>query len=148
FREDARRLWKLRGEFRQYGCKLTKWWGGLKLFALDGAPVRWARHLYPSVDIMPTKRHHDKIVYSRFFARRGWPESYFRSDELFPLTTRAFGSAAMPCPGRHEEYLTRVFGADWDSVAYVSYDHRTEKAIMPRKVRLVNREPALFTLQD
>jgi lipopolysaccharide cholinephosphotransferase len=145
FREDEGKLWGLKEALGRRGCLLTKWWGGYKCFPADGAPVRGERHLYPFLDLFPAKRTGGRrIVYARLRARLAWRHIYFEEAELFPLVERPFGPLSVPCPTRHEGYFRRNYGEDWDSAAYLSFDHRTETKLRPRKVRLVDRGPANY----
>lgn len=147
FREDERRLWGLREALGRRGCLLTRWWGGYKCFFADGVPVRGESHLYPFLDLFPAKRTgKGKIVYARLRARLAWRHIFFHEAELFPLVERPFGPLSLPCPARHEGYFRRNYGEDWDSAAYATFDHRTETALRPRKVRLVDRKAADYVL--
>jgi lipopolysaccharide cholinephosphotransferase len=146
FEEDEKTLWARRDDLRRQGCGLLKWWGGYKCFPLDGVPVRGEKHLYPFLDLFPSRKvRGGRVVYARFLARLEWRHSFFFEEELFPLAWRPFGPLSAPCPGTHAGYLTRNYGPDWDSAAYMSFDHVTEKKLKPRKVKLEDREPAKYT---
>ncbi len=145
FRDDEKKIWRLREEFRQQGCELSRWWGGHKIFFQQGTPVKGNKHLYPFLDLLPVKTKRERIVYSRLLARLEWPHNYFYRDELFPLADRPFGPLSVPCPREHKGYFERVFGADWNEVAYASYDHSREKKLKKQKVELVDRLSARYT---
>jgi lipopolysaccharide cholinephosphotransferase len=144
-KEYEGRLWRARDQFRQQGCELTQWWGGYKLFFLNGQAISGERHRYPFLDLFPSRRtRQGRIVYARFFAWWGWRHIYFLEEELFPLAPRRFGPLELPCPKEHAGYFLRNYGPDWNDVAYVTYDHEHEQEIAPRKVRLLDREPARY----
>ena len=144
-KEHEKALWNARPEFHSHGCELTKWWGGYKLFFQDGRPVKGQRHLYPFLDIFPSRRTRDgKIVYARFFAWWVWRHIFFHEEELFPLAPRSFGPLTVPSPKEYSGYFLRNYGPDWNEVAYVTYDHEHERELAPWKVRLTDRQPARY----
>jgi lipopolysaccharide cholinephosphotransferase len=144
FQDDERKLWRLQDDFRKRGCDLSRWWGGYKVFSKNGLAVKGCKHLYPFLDLLPVKAKRDRIVYARLFARWEWPENYFYREELFPLVERHFGPLTVACPQVPEGYFRRVFGADWNDVAYASYDHSCEKKLKKQKVELVDRSSARY----
>ena len=145
--QDEKAFWQTREEFWRQGCELAKWWGGYKCFFRDGKSVRGHSHLYPFLDLFPSKRtRQGKIVYARLLARWGWRHIFFHEEEVFPLVKRAFGPLTVPCPKDHRGYFRRNYGQDWNDAAYVTYDHEREQEITPRKVLLKDREPARYIL--
>jgi lipopolysaccharide cholinephosphotransferase len=145
FEEDERRIRALREPLLRAGCGFTSWWGGYKIFLMDGQPVRWHRHRFPFVDLFPVRRaRNGRVAYARWRARFEWPRFYFLETELLPLTHRPFGPLHLPCPREPSAYLARGFGHDWETVAHRTFDHAHERKIEPLKVRLTNRSPAEY----
>ncbi len=144
---DERVLWMARTEFRQRDCELVKWWGGYKCFFQDGRSIKGHSHLYPFLDLFPSKlTRQGRFVYARLLARLGWRHIYFQKGEVFPLILRAFGPLKVPSPKEYGGYFLRNYGPDWNDCAYAAYDHEYEREIPPRKVRLTDREPARYIL--
>lgn len=144
FHEDEGRLRSLRGRLQQAGCELASWWGGYRLFSPVGRPVPWHRHRYPFIDLFPAKRAAGRVVYARWRARFEWRSYFFLDDEFLPLVRRPFGPLFLPCPREPAAYFGRSFGPDWNSAAYVDFDHQREKKLERRRVRLVDRSPAKY----
>jgi lipopolysaccharide cholinephosphotransferase len=147
FYENENTLWKLKESFHKHGCDLTRWWGGYKCFFLNGQPVRRHNHRYPFLDLFPSKRTGGgKIVYARFLARLVWRHIFLYEAEAMPLVKRTFGPLSVCCPKEHDGYFNRSYGPDWDSVAYISYNHEHERSIKSRNVRLTDKGPARYIM--
>lgn len=70
------------------------------------------------------------------------------SNLSFPLNEAAFGPMTIPIPGNSIDNLTRAYGEDWNDVAYVEYDHRSENFLKKIKVDLIDHFAPEYVLPD
>lgn len=148
FESDTGKITQSQSYFEEQGIDMKRWWGGFKLFrkAPSGTSVSLHR---PAIDLYPSKTvFRKKIVYSRWRARLRWYYSFFHHHEAFPLSTVPFGPASIPIPGHYKMYLERVYGKDWNVIAYKEYDNLREQKVKPIKLQLVDRSPANFIFPE
>jgi hypothetical protein len=119
---------------------------------LDGIPANgWYKiylegHTIPNVDLFLLAKENDGAYYlANPSARQWWPKESLWPDQLARVERVAFGPLALPLFGNADDYLTRVYGYDWDRVAWDGYDHVNEKMRGPRANarRIQSYEPAL-----
>lgn len=78
-------------------------------------------------------------------ARSLWPDELLMHEEVQITKRVPFGPLNLPLFGTPEQYLTRTYGADWNTVLWEGWDHKHEKAA-PRNERaldMYDRRPAL-----
>lgn len=124
----------------------------IEMHKLDGVPANgWYKiylegHTIPNVDLFLLTRENDGAYrLANPSAREWWPKESLWPDQLVHTERVAFGPLALPIFGNAEDYLTRVYGYDWDQVAWDGYDHVNEKMRGPRANarRIQSYEPAL-----
>ena len=55
-----------------------------------------------------------------------WPKDYFDEGEVYPLTRYRFGQLSVLGPKQAVPYLNRLYGEEWNTVAYRQVSHRTD----------------------
>lgn len=124
----------------------------IEMHQLDGIPAQgWYKiylegHAIPNVDLfLLTKEEDGAMRLANTSARQWWPKESLWPDQLARVERVAFGPLALPLFGNAEDYLTRVYGYDWDQIAWDGYDHVNEKMRAPRSNarRILSYEPAL-----
>jgi lipopolysaccharide cholinephosphotransferase len=149
FQRDVQRLLALGDVFDAHGYTLVESGvGSYKFFPNDGIAIAGGKWRYPFVDLfaMAIESETEFIHYTDPRLRQKWATGYFLQDELLPLVRRPFGPLHLPAPRECRSYLKRLYGNDWNDVAYVDWDHRREVRIRPVRVRLVDRSPAAYVL--
>lgn len=112
----------LKNELQKYNLGIVQWWGGYKIYPLDGEHTGddWK---YPWVDIFPVI--YDNISYRYIYeserARTYWPNEYFNND-IYPLVMQPFDDYYVKCPNNSIDFLDRAF-PNWKNHGVVIYDH-------------------------
>ena len=120
----------LKNEFRLDGYGIESWWGGYKVFKLNGKSVpngnRWK---FPWCDVFPVKLENGIYRYARDKARNTWPSATFRYKDVYPLRRLRFGNSKINACRNPFFYLNNYFGYNWSIIGYEQYDHKKEKHI-------------------
>lgn len=117
---------------------------GLPILRKDGTMYPWT---YPFLDLFPYEERNEKVEYVSNLFRRAFPDEYFASFELiFPLYALPFGPMQILVPANYYEIIERMYGPDWDKVAYIKYDHKNERRVKKIKVDLVDRSAPAYVL--
>lgn len=117
-----------------------------KIFPLDGEPIckengeilPWK---FPFIDIFPLRKRDGKYSYTGKIWYNGFKDrDFYTTDQLkFPLEEMEFGPLKIRVPHAPETYLQRLYGTDWNDVAYMTMSHRYDVLLTKIKVDLVNR---------
>ena len=77
-------------------------------------------------------------------ARETWPKESWSDKELFPLVPYKFGEIIVMGPNKNISYLNRLYGKDWNKIAYRQWDHEAEESVEKVKVKITHemRHPA------
>ncbi len=120
---------------------------GEEIIDQDGNPYPWK---YPFLDIFPLSELNGVYTYAATIWRNSVKltrRDHFLPGELqYPLPELAFGPLKLPVPHNAIEYVNRMYGNDWNRVAYVMFSHRHEKFIPKIKVDLIDRSPPVYWL--
>ena len=142
----ANKIYSLKEEFNKYGYDIVKHWVGFKIFRIDGAVVKKYNYKYPYLDIFLTRvnRKGQTAFYSKHASRRDFGNCLFHRSEVYPLKRYKFGEIELFGPNNPYPYLNKLYGGDWNNIAYKWYDHKNEKAIKRLRVELTDedRKPA------
>lgn len=143
---DAKKLKKIAPQLEKCGYKLVKVWIGYKIFYKKMKHIDGYNYAFPNIDIFTAKyndRKH-KYAYAEDEVNRTWPKDVFPPEELFPLVHYKFGKMYIPGPHEHKPYFDRLYGKDWNRVAYREYDHEINEKVEKVKVKLTaaDRVPA------
>jgi lipopolysaccharide cholinephosphotransferase len=105
-------------------------------------------YTYPNIDLFISKQYGDKICYNSKKHPEfpeDWQICHFNKKDLFPLKRLKFGSYEVNGPNNPNVYLDLIYGKDWKTHAYQQFNHKNEKRIEKKKVRLLTKDkrPAL-----
>lgn len=148
FKKDEQKFLYLEPIFNRFGYGLSKWWGGYKIYPLDGQITKETKkgqeynYRYPFVDvfIMDYDEGSGIIKYDDEKLVKMWPKEYHIANQLFPLQQYKFHDFYLWGPNNCTDYLERSYGHDWVSVAYLQYDHKNGKQLNNQKFRLEDIE--------
>lgn len=157
FEEDVPRLLALTELLKKHGLEIAyhpkyEFWkiypeDGEPIVGRDGATYPWK---YPFVDIFPLAESDGIYTYAapiwRDWERLRKRDHYLPEQLQPPLAQMTFGPIKIPVPHDPTHYLGRMYGKQWNEVAYVSYCHRKEKFLPKIKVDLVNKSAPPFIL--
>ena len=111
----------------------------IEMHQLDGIPAQgWYKiylegHTIPNVDVfLLAKEDGGAYHLANASARTWWPKESLWPDQLARVERVPFGPLSLPLFGNAQDYLSRVYGHDWHSVAWDGYDHVNEKMRAPR----------------
>ena len=125
----------------------------IQIHSIDGAPAYGWYKIYantetiPNVDLFSMTLDGDVWKLTNSTARSWWPKEQLPSDAFESMNRVPFGPLQLPLFHQPQDYLTRVYGHDWNVVAWDGYDHVNEKMRQPRSNarRIVSYDPALPT---
>ncbi len=155
FEEDIPRLLKLNEALAREGLDIALhpkygffkifFKNGQNIFKENGGAFPWK---YPLIDVFPLTKVHRVYTYSAGLWRQRFKkrDHYSIQDLQHPLSTLSFGPLEIPVPHRPVKYLKRMYGKDWNDVAYVTFSHKHEQQLPKVKVDLINRASAPYIL--
>lgn len=151
FDEDVPLLLSLKESLKELGlgiCRHSEL-SYYKIFFLDGDPIIYEDGTlcpwkFPFIDIFPMAKVEKKITYAGYW--EDWKDKDFFWLDEFSLQELPFGPLLIPIPQNPIEYIKRMYGDDWNDVAYVTYSHKYEKWLQKIKVKLLDRSPSLYIL--
>ncbi len=157
FYKDLSRFVTLEKEFANHGLEIAyhpefEFYkifpkNGQEILKKDGSVYPWK---YPFVDVFFMEQYEGKFTYSGTFWREGYKDFdyYFANELKLPLPHLPFGPMLIPVSHQPLDYIKRMYGDDWNDVAYVTYSHKNEKNVQKVKVDLINRSPAKYILPE
>lgn len=142
--KDEQKFLYLKPVFEGLGYGVSTWWGGYKIYPLNGeiSKESWNgvtyNYNYPFVDvfIVDYDNSGNIVSYVKPGAKKQWPNEYHYTKYLFPLKRYKFNDFSLWGPNSCENYLSRAYGSDWEKVAYLQYDHKNMKHHKKRKFLL------------
>ncbi len=135
-------------EFSNYGCALSPIYFGYRVTpitlptfgkSVDNNTTRNVRYNWPFLDVFATTFFDktgsgvcDHIGYKDKDALKFWPDYYLTKEEIQPEQVD-FGPENMRIkiniPGKIDDYLLRLYGNDYMTIAYQELDHANNKPI-------------------
>jgi phosphorylcholine metabolism protein LicD/GR25 family glycosyltransferase involved in LPS biosynthesis len=147
--KDIRKFLDLEKDFKKCGYSICKVWFGYKIFYTDRKKIvidgDEECYSFPFIDVFPFRKFQDgKYHLSLKAGRDAWPKEVWDEKDLFPLGEYEFGDFNILGPKNYQKYFDKLYGKDWDKVAYREYDHEKEESIERVKVKLTKsmRKPA------
>lgn len=144
--QDRHKFLKLKNIFYKFGYGVVKFWGGYKIFPLNGKPIKhinrnwhWSEeskkiedrevfnYKFPFIDIFFVKDYGNKYHFSNKYANKIFNKFYHTKDDLFPLKSYNFHDFQLIGPNNPKPYLDRAYGDDYMTTGYKSYDHENMK---------------------
>jgi phosphorylcholine metabolism protein LicD len=125
FVEDKNRLKELLLEAGKR-VEMTVWDSvhGLKLKCLRNENIGTDLFIYHKNKINWNGKFIDAYVLASDRSRKEWPNDYFLVNEVTQeLITKSFGPNKAVVPNDPTRYLNNLYGANWNSVAKLDYNH-------------------------
>ena len=143
---DEKKLLGLTRWLNSTGYGLSKFWGGYKIYPLNGMDIRdynrnwkWTdksfdndnqiNYKFPFVDIFMVSEQYSIIDFTDRRVKQVFPNFYHRKKDLLPLKRYPFDDFELWGPANPIPYLDRAYGKDWMTVGYKSYDHLNQKKL-------------------
>lgn len=137
-KKDQERFLELKSVFKKCGYSVVKAWFGFKIFITDRPLTEGYNYSYPNLDIfiyhMNKEKNHYEMYYKK--ARDTWPNEWWSEEELYPLHDLPFGEIDIVCPRKYKDYFNRMYGTDWNKIAYREYDHEKEEFVTDEKIKV------------
>lgn len=134
--KDIKKFLALKSKLKMCGYEISKIWFGYKVFKSTGKLVPGADYKFPFVDVFVYKEEGGKLVQYYKAAREAWPKEWYSKKQMTYLPKLEFGDFYISTPSLPQEYLERMYGKDWNKVAYAQYDHSKDVALEPVKFKL------------
>lgn len=142
------RLLELENKLKNEHIGLTNWFGGYKVFSLDGKKIEKQHFLYPFVDIfigIINPEDSNEIIYHNKKTRSYWNDKY-RLDEVYPLRRYEYEdfliwSMHNPIPLLDKSYK------NWKKIGVKTYDHVTHQRMKKIEFPIVydrNKKPYIW----
>jgi len=120
---DIDNLFKMEDELKSLNLGIVKWFGGYKIYELNGKDIPDKDFKYPFIDLFVyTIENDDKIILKDLCSRELWPNEYYYKNEVYPLKLYDFEDYQLYCPNNPIMYLDRSYSG-WRTKALKTYDH-------------------------
>lgn len=141
---DRQKFLGLKKRFEKCGYFIVKTWFGYKVCYKNRKLVQGEKYSFPNLDVFLMKKVNNKWIPAFKRVRETWPKEFYYVNVSFPLKRYKFGEFTILGPKNATEYLDRMYGNDWNKIAYRQYNHEKEEEIEIVKVKLTkkDREPA------
>jgi phosphorylcholine metabolism protein LicD len=131
----------LEPDFNKCGYSIVKHWVGYKIFYTNRKIIDGFDYSFPFIDVFIYKFFEQSNSYKSIYkqVRETWPKDEFLVEDLYPLKLYTFGNYELYGPKNYENYFTKLYGSDWNDIAYRQYDHENEEEVEQVKVDLTDR---------
>lgn len=149
-KKNIPKLLAQKDKLKKLNMGIAEWFGGYKIYDLNGKPIKGKDFLYPFVDIfvMIDGKNND-YIYEKPITRSYWDDHYFKN-ELFPLREYLFEDFYVYGPNDPIPFLHRTF-PNWENIAMKTYDHvshtRLKKVTFPVEYNKTSK-PYLWTYSN
>ena len=145
------------------GYDITKFWGGYKIFYINGEKIKlensnWSwnnskldkereniKYKFPFCDITIVKLEDDKIFYKNDRVRQIWKKCFYHKSDLYPLRNYKFGIFNLKGPNNATNFLNSCYGKEWKQIKKDNYDHLNQRFKNGDKIKMDKNDylPAL-----
>lgn len=137
---NSKKLVSLKSLLAKCGYSIVKVWFGYKIFYTRMKKVPGEIYAFPNLDIFVYKRDGDKYIQALKQARDTWPKEWYPCKTIDSLKKYRFGDMVVTGPSDHQKYFDRMYGKDWNEIAYRQYDHSKEETVESIRVKLRKRD--------
>lgn len=144
--KHKRKVGSARPDFENCGYELLPVPYGYKVCMRKRRRIPGEKHSYPFVDLFFHREgRNGRVSLAQDWATNAWPNDFYLKKEYHPLRLVPFHDISVWIPRDPLPYLKRMYGADWATVGYRTYDHARERSIdesepITRKVTLAPRD--------
>lgn len=135
--KDSSKIVNLKEELLENGYDICDFFGGYKIFKINGYIIPNYQWKFPFCDIfiLNLKNNIYKCISEK--AQEYWPDEYFKYNEIYPIRTIKFNNIYVNTINKPYPYLDRYFGNTWAIKGYEQYDHQLEKK-KKRKIQILS----------
>lgn len=111
--------------WKRLGYGVTSFYGGYKVFNLNGKSVPGRPYKFPFVDVFVCQDDGDRYNYADATSRKYWPNGYWLKKEVFPLRRYTLDNTQVWGPCCPHGYFVRNYGEKWQTHGRIGMDHST-----------------------
>jgi phosphorylcholine metabolism protein LicD len=123
-KEHINKILLLETEFKRHNIGIVSWFGGYKLYDLDGTIIKGRDFKFPFVDIFTEIKKDDIYMFESDLANERWPLEKYKHDDIFPLKRYEFEDFQVYGPNKGLEMVNKIY-PEWQNSALKTYDHTT-----------------------
>ena len=121
-------LYKMKNELTAKNIGIASWFGGYKLYDLNGKTIKDKNFNYPFIDLYILTKDNNKFVLKNTKARDMWPNEYYENDEIESLKLYDFEDYQLYGLKNPIKYLDRSY-PDWRIKGSKTFDHIKYKVL-------------------
>ena len=129
-KDDENKLIYLKRILTKQNLGITEWFGGYKIYELDGIKIDNVDYLYPFINILLFKEENNKIILKSKSAQKLWIQEEYNKDDIFPLKLYDFENDKVYGPNKPENILNKL---------YKNWKHENIKIYEDTKLRTYNK---------
>jgi len=149
-RESENTLLKMKLDLVSNKLGVSNWFGGYRVYDLEGTPIPNKKFKYPFIDIFVCEKIDGKVQFASKIARKLWANEFFYPQELFPLRLYDFEKFKLYGPNEANNHLDRIY-PNWrkDDIAANNYfKHRCFDRVKFQPVFNKTKKPYLWQYWD
>lgn len=123
-KENINKILILKDEFKKHNIGIVSWFGGYKLYDLNGTDIEDKNFKYPFIDIFSEIKKDNIYMYQSELANKIWPLEKYKHDDIFPLKRYDFEDFQVYGPNNGINILNKIFPG-WQHTGIKTYDHTT-----------------------
>ena len=134
-KEHINKILLLEDEFKKYNIGIVSWFGGYKLYDLNGTDIKGRNFKFPFVDIFIEIKKDDIYMHESEIANKMWPLEKFNHDNIFPLKRYEFEDFQVYGPNKGLEIVNKLYSG-WQNSGLKTYDHTTHTKTIEYKFNI------------
>lgn len=127
-KENINKILLLKDEFKKHNIGIVSWFGGYKLYDLNGTDIKGKNFKFPFIDIFTEIKKNDIYMFESFEANIRWPLEKYKYDDIYPLKRYDFEDFQVYGPNKGLEMINKIYSG-WQHTALKTYDHTTHTNI-------------------
>ncbi len=129
-KSEVNKLLSLQNNLNEIGLGIVSWFGGYKLYELNGKEIAGLNYKYPFIDIFTMiENKNGDFIYENEKTRSYWNDIYYKN-KTYPLVKYPFEDFYIYCPNNAIEFLNEHYKG-WQKKAIKTYDHLEQKHLKP-----------------
>ena len=134
-KENINKLLLLEDKFKKHNIGIVSWFGGYKLYDLNGTDIKEKDFKFPFVDIFTEIKKDDIYMFESDIANKMWPLEKYIHDDIFPLKRYEFEDFQVYGPNKGLEMVNKIY-LGWQNSALKTYDHTTHTKTIEYKFKI------------
>lgn len=134
-KEHINKILLLEDEFKKYNIGIVSWFGGYKLYDLNGTDIKGRNFKFPFVDIFIEIKNNDIYMFESEIANERWPLEKYKYDDIFPVKRYEYEDFQVYGPNKGLEMVNKIYSG-WQNSALKIYDHTTHTKTIEYKFKI------------